>query len=49
MCLKAQQLITISNDNHDITQLLLLTIIDSGKKCTISITDKQNIANRLTL
>ena len=29
--------------NHDITRLLLLMIIDSGKKCTISIIDKQNI------
>ena len=44
MCLKALQLIMISDDNHDITRLLLLTIIDSGKKCTISIIDKQNIA-----
>ena len=44
MCLKALQLIMISDNNHDITRLLLLTIIDSGKKCTISIIDKQNIA-----
>ena len=43
MCLKALQLIMISDDNHNITRLLLLTIIDSGKKCTISIADKQNI------
>ena len=34
----------ISANNHDITRLLLLMIIDSGKKCTISIIDKQNIA-----
>ena len=47
--LKALQLIMISADNHDITRLLLLTIIDSSKKCTISIIDKQNIAiNRET-
>ena len=44
MCLKVLQLIMISADNHDITRLLLLTIIDSDKKCTISIIDKQNIA-----
>ena len=31
MCLKALQLIMISADNHNITRLLLLTIIDSGK------------------
>ena len=44
MCTKVLQLIMLSADNHNITQLLLLTIIDSGKKCTISIIDKQNIA-----
>ena len=44
MCPKALQLIMISADNHNITRLLPLTIIDSGKKCTISIIDKQNIA-----
>ena len=33
----------ISADNHDITRLLLLTIIVSGKKCSISIIDRQNI------
>ena len=44
LCLKTLQLIMIS---HDITQLLLLMIIDSGKKCTISIIDKQKfIINR---
>ena len=43
MCPKALQLIMISADNHDITRLLLLTIIDSGKKCMVSIIDKQNI------
>ena len=43
MCLKALQLIMISADNHDITRLLLLTIIVSGKKCSISIIDRQNI------
>ena len=44
MCPKALQLIMISDNNYDITQLLLLTIIDSGKKCIISIIDKRNIA-----
>ena len=44
MCPKALQLIMISADNHDITLLLLFAIIDNGKKCTISIIDKQNIA-----
>ena len=43
MCLKALQLIMISADNHDITRLLFLTIIVSGKKCSISIIDRQNI------
>ena len=43
MCLKALQLIMISADNHNITRLLLLTIIVSGKKCSISIIDRQNI------
>ena len=43
MCLKALQLIMISADNHDITRLLLLTIIVSGKKCSILIIDRQNI------
>ena len=33
----------ISDDNHDITRLLLLMIIDYDRKCTISIIDKQNI------
>ena len=31
MCPKALQLIMISADNHNITRLLLITIIDSGK------------------
>ena len=31
-CLKALQLIMISDNNHNIERLLLLTIIDSGKK-----------------
>ena len=44
MCPKALQLIMISTDNHNITRLLLLMIIDSGKKCTILIIDKQNIS-----
>ena len=35
MSLKALQLIMISDVSHDITQLLLFTIVDSGKKCTI--------------
>ena len=33
----------ISADNHNITRLLLLTIIVSGKKCSMSIIDRQNI------
>ena len=33
----------ITANNHDITRLLLLTIIVSGKKCMILIIDKQNI------
>lgn len=40
---KALQLIMIGAYNHNTTQLLLLTIIVSGKKCLISIIDKQNI------
>ena len=41
MCLKALQLIMISADNHDITRLLLLTIIVSGKNARYRLlTDK---------
>ena len=37
----------ISDDNHIqyYTQLLLLTIIDSAKKCTILIIDKWNTSH----
>ena len=47
MCLKALQLIMISDDNHDNTRLLLFTIIDNGKKCTISIIDKHTYCTLL--
>ena len=35
--------VIIRGDYHDIGQLLLITIIASGKICTISIIVKQNI------
>ena len=35
MCPKALQLIMISADNHNITRLLLLAIIDSGKQVDV--------------
>ena len=39
MCLKALQLIMISDDNHNITRLLLLTIVDSGKNAPYLLTN----------
>ena len=43
MCLNTVKLVTISANYHDITQLLLVTIIVSSKKHTISIIGKENV------
>ena len=40
MCLNTVKVVMISANYHDITRLLLVTIIVSSKKCTISLTHK---------
>ena len=43
MCLNTVKFVMISANYHDITRLLLVTIIVSSKNCTISIIGKENI------